>query len=86
MTRKIIDLQAQAAELRRLEAAMANPATREEALERYGRAQETFELTGGYIYEQRIRQVLSGLGFDEEDFRRPLAQLSGGKWELLARR
>jgi len=74
------DLRDQAAELRRLEAAMGDPATREEALQRYGPALESFELAGGYTYEQRIGQVLSGLGFSEEgDFRRPVAQLSGGQ-------
>jgi len=82
-----VDLQAQWDELRRLEAAMAHPATREEALQRYGPALEAFELAGGYTYEQRIEQVLSGLGFDEDDFRRPVAQLSGGQKTraLLAR-
>jgi len=81
------NLQAQAAELRRLEAAMTDPATREEALRRYGPALEAFELAGGYTYEQRIERVLSGLGFDEDDFQRPLAQLSGGQKTraLLAR-
>jgi ATP-binding cassette subfamily F protein 3 len=81
------DLQAWSAELHRLEEAMAHPATREEALQRYGPALEAFELAGGYTYEQRIGQVLSGLGFDEDDFRRPVAQLSGGQKTraLLAR-
>ncbi|RLC96569.1 MAG: ABC transporter ATP-binding protein [Chloroflexi bacterium] len=81
------DLQAQAAELRRLETAMADPTISDEALQRYGRAVEAFELAGGYTYEQRIERVLSGLGFDEEDFRRPVAQLSGGQKTraLLAR-
>ncbi len=73
------DLRAQAAELRRLEAAMANPANQEQALERYGRAQEAFELAGGYTYEQRIEQVLTGLGFAEDDLQRPTTQLSGGQ-------
>ena len=73
------DLQAQATELRSLEAAMADPANREEALERYGRAQEAFELAGGYTYEQRIKQVLAGLGFAEDDLQRPIVQLSGGQ-------
>ncbi len=73
------DLQAQAAELRRLEEAMADPATREEALQRYGPALEAFERAGGYTYEQRIAQVLNGLGFDREDFDRPVAHLSGGQ-------
>ena len=81
------DLEAQAAELRRLEAAMADPATSEDALRRYGLASEAFELAGGYTYEQRIGRVLSGLGFDEDDFQRPVAQLSGGQKTraLLAR-
>jgi len=73
------DLQAQAAELRRLEKAMADPLTCKEALRRYGPALEAFELAGGYTYEQRIAQVLSGLGFDREDFSRPVAHLSGGQ-------
>jgi len=81
------DLLIRAAELRRLEAAMAHPSASEEALERYGRALEEFELAGGYTYENRIEQVLDGLGFDEEDFHRPVAQLSGGQKTraLLAR-
>ncbi|MDY7080536.1 MAG: ABC-F family ATP-binding cassette domain-containing protein [Chloroflexota bacterium] len=82
------DLRDQADELRRLEASMADPATREGALQRYGPTLESFELAGGYTYEQCIRQVLSGLGFDEEvDFQRPVAQLSGGQKTraLLAR-
>jgi ATP-binding cassette subfamily F protein 3 len=81
------DLQARSAELRRLEMAMAHHATREEALQRYGPELEAFELAGGYTYEQRIEQVLAGLGFDEQDLRRPIAQLSGGQKTraLLAR-
>jgi ATP-binding cassette subfamily F protein 3 len=81
------DLREQATKLRRLEEAMADPATREQALEQYSTALETFELAGGYTYEQQIKQVLSGLGFDEQDFERPVAQLSGGQKTraLLAR-
>jgi ATP-binding cassette subfamily F protein 3 len=81
------DLKAQAAELRRLEAAMADPTAGEDALQRYGEAMEAFRLAGGYTYEQRIKQVLSGLGFAEDDFRRPVAHLSGGQKTraLLAR-
>ncbi|HUV91124.1 MAG TPA: ATP-binding cassette domain-containing protein [Anaerolineae bacterium] len=79
MSEVFADLQAQAAELRRLEASMAHAATREEALQRYGPELEAFELAGGYTYEQRIEQVLYGLDFVEQDFRRPIAQLSGGQ-------
>jgi len=87
MLQVFADLLDQSAELRRLETAMADPATGQEALQRYGPALEAFELAGGYTYEQRIEQVLSGLGFDEDDVHRPLAQLSGGQKTraLLAR-
>ncbi len=75
-------LQQQAAVLRRLEEAMSattDPAERDQLLARYGEAQAAFELAGGYTYEQQMRQVLSGLGFDEEDYHHPLTQLSGGQ-------
>ncbi len=81
------DLRAREAELVRLEAEMADPALAEEALARYGPLQHAFEQMGGYTYEARIRQTLTGLGFDEKDFQRPLGQLSGGQRTraLLAR-
>jgi ATP-binding cassette subfamily F protein 3 len=80
-------LQAQAAELRRLETAMADPETGDQTLQQYSAAVEAFELAGGYAYEHRIERVLSGLGFDADDFHRPVAQLSGGQKTraLLAR-
>ncbi len=73
------DLRAQQEELARLEAAMADPATREEALARYGDLQVRFELAGGYEYEGRSKRVLLNLGFAEADFGQPLALLSGGQ-------
>ena len=73
------DLRLQEAELVQLEAAMGEPDRSQEALTRYGALQEAFELQGGYIYETRTRQVLSGLGFDTQDHNRPLNQLSGGQ-------
>ena len=81
------DLRAQEAELARLEGLMADPAQAGEALRRYGPLQEAFERQGGYTYETRIRQTLSGLGFAEGDNQRPLTQLSGGQRTraLLAR-
>lgn len=80
-------LQEQAEELRRLEHAMADDAADEAVLTRYGRLQDAFERAGGYTYESKIRRVLGGLGFSEEDFSRPVGQLSGGEQTraLLAR-
>jgi ATP-binding cassette subfamily F protein 3 len=42
------------------------------------------ELRGGYNYEYRIRRVLSGLGFAEDEFEKPVRVLSGGQRTRLA--
>ena len=48
-------------------------------LEKYGNLQARFEHQEGYTFENRIRQVLSGLGFTAADYGRPLIQFSGGE-------
>jgi ATP-binding cassette, subfamily F, member 3 len=75
------------AELARLEAAMSEPDQAEQVLDRYGRLQEEFDRLGGYTYPTRIRQVLTGLGFEAGEFDYPLSHLSGGQRTraLLAR-
>ncbi len=75
----LTDLLEMEAELARLESLMGDPHQAEQALERYGSLQHEFERLGGYTYETRIRQTLTGLGFDDSDFNRPLPQLSGGQ-------
>jgi len=57
------------------------------AIKAYGNLQADFERQGGYTYETRIRQTLTGLGFAPDDTNRPLWQLSGGQRTraLLAR-
>ena len=64
-------------ELTRLEQQMAegDPSI----LERYGELQHEFERRGGYTYQTRIRQVLSGLGFDASDYAMSIDHLSGGQ-------
>jgi len=73
-------------ELEKLEAEMSDPAKREHpgeylrlALDRYGTLQQNFEQRGGYVYQVRIKQVLTGLGFDPSDFQMALDHLSGGQ-------
>ena len=66
-------------EIEGLEVQMSDPARREQALERYGTLQHEFERRGGYTYPVRIRQVLTGLGFDDADFHMSLDHLSGGQ-------
>ncbi len=81
------DLRGLQGELSRLESEMADPGKAEQHLEEYGTLQARFEQSGGYTYETRIRQVLRGLGFSEEEYRMHLTSLSGGQRTraLLAR-
>ncbi len=72
-------LRKQAAVLHRLEERMADPATYEAALEEYGPLQAAYEAAGGYEWELRVRQVLTGLGFPPAEHAMPLAYLSGGQ-------
>ena len=73
--------------LRQLEQAIAMGSPPAELLEQYSILQESFTLAGGYEYELRIKQVLSGLGFAEDHWQLPLPHLSGGQKTrvLLAR-
>jgi len=73
------DIQRQQDELHRLEALMADPTQAEDVMERYGKLQHDFEHRGGYTYQTRIKQVLTGLGFDESDYTLQLDHLSGGQ-------
>jgi len=70
------DLIKQQDELHRLESLMA---TQHDVMERYGKLQEDFEQRGGYTYVTRIKQVLTGLGFDAADYGLSLDHLSGGQ-------
>ena len=80
-------LRRRAEELARLEEQMANPLLYEQALAEYGPLQAAFEAAGGYDWELRVRQVLTGLGFPPDEHHLPLSYLSGGQRTrgLLAR-
>ena len=45
----------------------------------YSSAVELYEREGGYSFESKIRGILIGLGFQEEDFSRNLSTFSGGQ-------
>jgi ATP-binding cassette subfamily F protein 3 len=72
-------------ELRRLEARLgdadllSDPDAYAAVLARYAELQARFEHAGGYTVEQRVRQVLDGLGFSRQQQAAPAAQLSGGQ-------
>jgi len=51
----------------------------EELLQRYATLQVNFEHAGGYTYENRVDQVLDGLGFTREQQESSVLQLSGGQ-------
>ena len=80
-------LRQQEERLRQMEKTMASGEDSEELFALYGAALERFEQAGGYTYELRIKQTLTGLGFDDETWQLPLAHLSGGQKTraLLAR-
>jgi ATP-binding cassette subfamily F protein 3 len=48
-------------------------------MEQYDRLRARFEAAGGYRFEQRLGEVLSGLGFSESDMELPVEALSGGQ-------
>ena len=53
-------------------------------LERYGRLQAEFDRDGGYEYRARTASTLSSLGFDPEDWKRPVGSFSGGEQSRIA--
>ncbi|WP_080797783.1 ribosomal protection-like ABC-F family protein [Arabiibacter massiliensis] len=46
-----------------------------------GRARDAYEVLGGYTIEAKVRSVMFGLGFKEEDLRRLTTEFSGG-WQM----
>jgi ATPase subunit of ABC transporter with duplicated ATPase domains len=73
-----------AAELKALEAAMADPERADEMdaiIERYGEVQGRFEELDGYALEGRAREVLDGLSFSQDMMDSDVGKLSGG-WKM----
>src|SRR6267142_2082088 len=65
-------------ELEALQKAMADMDT---ILARFGEVQEAYDHLGGYALESRAREVLHGLGFDDERVDGDVGALSGG-WKM----
>jgi ATPase subunit of ABC transporter with duplicated ATPase domains len=73
-----------AAELKELEAAMADPERMDEMdklIERFGVVQGRYEELGGYALEGRAREILAGLGFSQDMMDGDVGALSGG-WKM----
>jgi len=78
------DVSGVAAELRDLEAAMADPEQMDRMdaiIERFGEVQARFEALGGYELESRAREVLAGLSFSQAMMDGDVGNLSGG-WKM----
>ncbi|MEW6450683.1 MAG: ABC-F family ATP-binding cassette domain-containing protein [Pseudomonadota bacterium] len=72
------------AELKELEAAMADPDRADDMdniVARYGEVQARFEELDGYALEGRAREVLAGLSFSQEMMDGDVGALSGG-WKM----
>ncbi len=73
-------------ELERLHHAMTGPeqaGDMDRILARFGEVQEEYEHRGGYALEAQAREVLHGLGFDDERMDADIGTLSGG-WKMRA--
>ena len=71
-------------ELEALQHAMSDPARADEMdkiLARFGEVQEEYDHLGGYALEAQAREVLHGLGFDDERIDGDVGALSGG-WKM----
>src|SRR6187399_2448081 len=71
-------------ELEELQRALEDPARADEmdrVLERFGEVQEEYDHLGGYALESRTREILHGLGFDDERIDGDVGALSGG-WKM----
>jgi len=70
-------------ELEALQHAMSDPACddMDRVLARFGEVQEEYDHLGGYALESRTREILHGLGFDDERIDGDVGALSGG-WKM----
>jgi ATPase subunit of ABC transporter with duplicated ATPase domains len=71
-------------ELEELQRAMGDPAKADQMdriLDRFGTVQEEYDHLGGYGLEAQAREVLHGLGFDDERIDGDVGALSGG-WKM----
>ena len=74
------EIMRQEKKVRSLELALGDNPT-EQQLSAYGRARDVYESMGGYELESRVRAVLFGLGFGEDDMERLTTDFSGG-WQM----
>ncbi len=74
--------------MRAIEHDLADPSTNhEKLLEKYAALQHDFEHADGYKLHAEVERVLTGVGFQKDDWQRPIHEFSGGQQNraMLAR-
>lgn len=68
-------------ELRELELKMTSADEEElvKIMDKYAQVTETYEINNGYLCESMAEKILTGLGFTEEEYSRPIKSFSGGQ-------
>lgn len=74
------EIMRQEQKVRSLELSLGENPT-EQQLSAYGKVRDIYESMGGYELESRVRAVLFGLGFGEDDMERSTTDFSGG-WQM----
>ncbi len=78
--REVLEIEAEMAELHtRLEG--TENRRQEKLLIQLGDLEHRFQVLGGYELESQAKKILTGLGFTERDFQRPVSEFSGG-WRM----
>ena len=81
---KLIDLETRLEGLQERISSSPTGATLDTLLAEHDRLQHQYEVGGGYTYENRMREVLAGLGIEEGRLDQPLETFSGGQRTRVA--
>jgi ATP-binding cassette subfamily F protein 3 len=58
-----------------------NPQSEKELIARQGELENQYKLLDGYSIQAEAKKILAGLGFDQDEFGKPLMEFSGG-WRM----
>ena len=78
------DVQEIATQLKEIQIALTaenNPQNQRELITKQGELENHFKLLDGYSLQAEVKKILAGLGFDQNNFGKPLSEFSGG-WRM----
>lgn len=79
---EIMDMEARISDLHaQLDDENLSPAEQAKLMEQAGILEDRFQMAGGYELESQAKKILAGLGFQNDEFMRPLSEFSGG-WRM----